>query len=403
MEHAAIISGFSSCLPFSENSTQLIQRLKQGQCVIRQPWFKSDEEAIKSGFNGNKFIAKLELVNDSELDLLYWLIEDTLAQAMLETHYLAGHRVRVYLTGIGPRVDGMNYNAFYNKNDVEDVLLNKSLTQLHVSKMSHDMLATNIARKYNLQHLPPNMNCTSNSSLAAVHLAHQAIEAGGLDLALVVNCSNIKTQDIWFLESQSMLDSYLVQPFGENSHGVLMAEGYSAILLESANHRTARQVRGGIRLQTAYAHISSGRSNDSTWLSYNILKLMKTVMKNADICVADLAAIIPHANGSAISDKAEAKAIAMFCDEHPIPVLAYKGQIGYTTTGSGVIDLIIGHHSLMQHELISPVGSDKIIEAVSPYVLLNGGIIKHHQSHILKIGIGVDGSIVCIIMTMLDK
>lgn len=127
--------------------------------------------------------------------------------------------------------------------------------------------------------ISPNMNCTSNSAMTAVHLGCQAIEHGGVDIVLVVNCSKIKTRDIWFLDTQSMLDTHLVQPFGENSKGVLFAEGYSAILLENARHRRARKAGSGVRLQTTYTQISAGRSNDSSWLSTNILKVMQAAMK----------------------------------------------------------------------------------------------------------------------------
>lgn len=399
MDNAAIISGFSSCLPFAEDSLQLIQNLKLGKRVERKPWFKSDDEAIKCGFDGNKHIATLDHTDDSALDLLYRLIDDALDQADLDVQWLAGCNARVYLTGIGPRVDGMAFKSFYNKNDVEDIYLSKSLMQLHVDNMSQDRIAGHLARKYNLQYLPPNMNCTSNSSMTAVHLGCQAIEHGGVDIVLVVNCSKIKTQDIWFLDTQSMLDSHLVQPFGENSQGVLFAEGYSAILLENSRHRRARKAKGGVRLQTTYTQISAGRSNDSSWLSTNILKVMQATMKKAELDVEALCAIIPHGNGSSVSDKAEAKAIAMLTEGHPVPVLAYKGQIGYTATGSGIVDLIIGHHSLTQQELISPVGNDTIIDAVAQHVLIDRGVISHHKNHLLKVGVGVDGSIIGAVMS----
>jgi hypothetical protein len=60
--------------------------------------------------------------------------------------------------------------------------------------------------------------------LVAVHLSSQAIEQGGIDLALIVNISKITYQDIWFLEKQSMLESKTVQPFGMNSNSVLFSE-----------------------------------------------------------------------------------------------------------------------------------------------------------------------------------
>lgn len=396
-----MISGFSVCLPFAEDCSQLINHLKQGQRVARQPWFTSDEEAIKCGFKGNTSVAMLEHAEDSALDLLYQMVDEALEQAMLNKHDLSGRNVRVYLTGLGPRVDGLDFNTFYNHNDVEDITLTQSLTRLHVANMSQDRVSSHIARHYQLTVLPPNMNCTSNSSLTAVHLATQAIERGGIDIALILNCSKIKTQDIWFLETQSMLDSELVQPFGENSKGVLFAEGFSALLLESAGHRRARNRTGGVRLQTTYTQISAGRSNDASWLSTNVHKVMQTIMKQADITLDELAAIIPHGNGSSVSDKAEAKAIAMFVDEQHVPVLAYKGQIGYTTTGSGIVDLIIGHHSLTQHELISPSGNDVILDSVAALVQTDGRVTAHDKHHLLKTGVGVDGSVIGVVMSYL--
>lgn len=403
MDNAAIISGFSSYLSFAEDSTQLIERLKQGARVDRKPWFASDEEAIKCGFNGNKYVGRLEHLEESALEQVYSLIEKALDQAMLSTQCLAGDNVRVYLTGIGPRVDAIHFNSLYNKSDVEDIVFVKSLAKLNAANMSQDILSGNIARKYHLRYLPPNMNCTSNSSLTAVHLGCHAIEHGGVDLVLVINCSRIKTQDIWFLETQSMLDSHLVQPFGENSKGVLFSEGLSTLLLESASHRQARGISGGVRLQTEYTQISARRSNDSTWLSTSMFKVMQKTMKKADVQPEDLCAIIPHANGSSLSDKAEANAIGMFTDGQTIPVLAWKGQIGYTTTGSGIVDLIIGHHALTHNELISAVSNDTIIDAMAPCLLVDSGVIKHNKKHLLKTGVGVDGSIIGAILTQLDK
>jgi 3-oxoacyl-(acyl-carrier-protein) synthase len=394
-----MISGYSICLPFAKDCSQLIYHLKQGNRVERKPWFTSDEEVIKCGFRGNTSVATLDHTDDSALELLYQMVDEALEQARLDKQVLSGRNVRVYLTGIGPRVDGLDFNAFYNHNDVEDITLTQSLTHLRVVNMSQDRVSSHLTRQYQLTYLPPNMNCTSNSSLTAVHLATWAIEQSGIDIALILNCSKIKTQDIWFLETQSMMDSELVQPFGENSKGVLFAEGFSALLLESARHRRARNCTGGVRLQTTYSQISTGRSNDASWLGTNVHKVMQTAMKQADITPADLAAIIPHGNGSSVSDKAEAKAITMFVDEQRIPVLAYKGQIGYTPTGSGIVDLIIGHHSLTHHELISPVGNDAIIDSMATLVMTDGGITAHNKHHLLKIGVGVDGSVIGVVMS----
>ncbi|TCB98635.1 beta-ketoacyl synthase [Kosakonia quasisacchari] len=399
MDNAAIITGYSLYLPFAENYSQLVNNLRVGKRVNENYWFASDELALKCGFTGNKHVARLEQIDDSPLALLYRLIDDALAQANLGKIALAGERVRVYLTGLGPRVDGMDYKSFYDHNDVEDLKCSLSISRLHVNNMSQDELAYNIAHKYGLNHLPPNLHCTSNSSLTAVHLGCQAIDNDGADLVCVINCSKIKTQDIWFLENQSMLDSESVQPFGQNSRSVLFSEGCCVILLESKAHRLARGVNGGIQLKSAYAQISASRSNDSAWLSANIIKVISKVLNDANIGLGDLCAIIPHGNGSSNSDKAEAKAIAMLSGKQPVPVLAYKGQLGYTTTGSGIVDLIIGEYSLRRRELLSPVSNDDIIEEISSQLLTDIGVIKHEKKHLLKTGLGVDGSIIGIVMS----
>ncbi|WP_086872023.1 beta-ketoacyl synthase N-terminal-like domain-containing protein [Kosakonia pseudosacchari] len=399
MDNAAIIAGYSLYLPFAENYCQLINNLRSGKRVNENYWFVSEEVARKCGFTGNKRVARLEQIDDSPLTLLYRLIDEALAQANLSKNALTGERVRVYLTGLGPRVDGMDYKSFYDHNDVEDLKCSPSISRLHANNMSQDKLAYNIAHKYGLHYLPPDLHCTSNSSLTAVHLGCQAIDNDGADLICVINCSKIKTQDIWFLENQSMLDGESVQPFCQNSSSVLFSEGCCVILLESEKHRQARGVNGGIQLKSTYSQISASRSNDSAWLSANIIKVMSKILDEASIKLGDLCAIVPHGNGSSNSDKAEAKAIAMLSDKHSVPVLAYKGQLGYTTTGSGIVDLIIGEHSLRQRELLTPVSNDDIIEEIAGQLLTDIGVVKHEKKHLLKTGLGVDGSIIGIVMS----
>lgn len=126
---------------------------------------------------------------------------------------------------------------------------------------------------------------------------------------------------------------------------------------------------------------------------------MHSIMAATEVTCDDICAVIPHANGSEISDKAEARALAMLLEQHPVPVLAYKGQIGYTTTGSGIIDLIIAHHTLCHGELLPPVTNDVIIKEISQYMLPEKGVMKHHKHHLLKTGVGVDGSVIGLMLS----
>lgn len=398
MDRRSFISGFSCYLPFADNSMQLMTKIKKGERVGVVPWFKNDDQAIQCGFARNVFTAKLQYIGDSDFALIYRLIDNALLDAGLNTSCLAETNVRVYITGIGPRVDVMDYRSFYNYNDIEDVNLTPSIKNLCVGNMSQDSVSYNLTKRYNLKYLPPNINCASNSSLVAVHLSSQAIEQGGIDLALIVNISKITYQDIWFLEKQSMLESKTVQPFGMNSNSVLFSEGYSVMLLESEQHRQARGVNYGISIKTAYNQMNVGRSNDAFWKSTRIYKLIHKTLDDTGVIVRDLCAMIPHANGSALSDSVEANVINMLTGEQSLPVLAYKGQVGYTATGSGIVDLIIGYYSLADEELVMPVGNDSILDDVAEHVLIGPGTKKHDKLHLLKTGLGMDGSAVAIIL-----
>lgn len=399
LDNAAIIAGYSLCLPFASSSDELIANLRQGKQVATSGWFASDAEAIKGGFKRNRCFARLPPAKESVFERLSQLIDSACEQAQLDKSSLAGDNVRVYLTGLGPRVDAKAYKSFYDRNDIDDLKLTPSVTQLQVANMSQDRLAHQLAQKYSLRALPPNLNCASNSSLAAVHIGCQAIEKGGADLIVVIGCAEIKTQDLWFLESQSMLESEVAQPFGIHSKSVLFAEGLCVMLLESRRHRHARQLRAGIQLRSVYSQIGASRSYDAAYLAASLFRLMKTALRQADVALTDLCAIMPHGNGVEASDKAEAQALTLLLADAAIPVLAYKGQTGYTATASGVVDLIIAHHTLTQRELIPARANDAIIKELAPCLLTDGQVVKHHQSHLLKTGVSVDGALIAVVLS----
>lgn len=59
--------------------------------------------------------------------------------------------------------------------------------------------------------------------------------------------------------------------------------------------------------------------------------------------------------------------------------MAYKGQIGYTATGSGLVDFNYYHYSLVNGELIMPISNDSIMENIASHVLIGPGVKKHDK------------------------
>lgn len=134
-----------------------------------------------------------------------------------------------------------------------------------------------------------------------------------------------------------------------------------------------------------------------------MLKLINKLLKDSEIEIDDLCAFIPHGNGAEMSDCIEAKTISLLAGDRILPVLAYKGQIGYTATGSGLIDLIIGDYTLTHREIITPIKNDDITEDIARHVLQGKTAIQHNKTHLLKTGMGVDGSMIAVLLTNTDK
>ncbi|WP_392565888.1 beta-ketoacyl synthase N-terminal-like domain-containing protein [Utexia brackfieldae] len=399
MNNVAMLTGYDLCLAYAKDYEQLISHLKQSKVADKTNWFGSDRAVKQFGLAVNQPVAKFSDERYDVFAMICQIIDNTLRRAGVAKSALASKNVRVYLTGLGPRADAMDYAAFYDHSDVEDMKRQSGLKNLHTTKISQDKLAAQLVKAYQLRYLPPNIDCASNSSLTGVHLAIQGVEKGGLDLVLVVNCSQIKTQDVNFMGVRLKLDNdTAVQPFGKENNNVFGSEGFSAVLFENQAHFNARQGQEGVKLVSAFMQNSVSRGNDMPQFTASLLKVIHKSMAMANVTLNDLCAIIPHGNGSQISDKPEINALVPLLSDKTVPVLLYKALMGYTATGSGIIDLIIGYHSLRQRELISPHSYAEINEGMVPHVLVNQGVIKHDKKYLLKYGLGLDGSLVSIVM-----
>ncbi len=54
---------------------------------------------------------------------------------------------------------------------------------------------------------------------------------------------------------------------------------------------------------------------------------------------------------------------------------------------------------MTHHQLIAPVGNDVIIDSMASLVLTDGSVTNHSKRHLLKVGVGVDGSVIGVVMS----
>lgn len=396
-----VISGWELNLPSIKNFNILLKQLISKKSIKSEKYFKEDYLSDYFKFKLNPSVIKYKNNKNSLLRILKKLIDNSIRNANLSQEKLRHSRIKIYLTGQGPRADFIHYQGFYDKNDAEDVSYSPNIKYLHSKYYAQDELSKKLFEEYLLDYPPIPLYCASNSALMGVHIGHKEISQGMADIVIVLSWNSLVMQDIAFMESQNMLVDEYAQPFSKQSDGVVLSEGYCAIILENDEyikeraHLFSAYISHSIFIQSNAERVMGG----ALFSFHTISKVILQILAKANLSPTDIGAIFIHGNGSIISDKAEAIAIStIFKENINVPIISYKGQIGYISNCSGIIDLMIMSHSLKYKELIPSITHYPINDSMDLNFLSNKNAVKYDNKPMLKIGLGMDGSIIAMIL-----
>ncbi|WP_127957620.1 beta-ketoacyl synthase N-terminal-like domain-containing protein [Serratia microhaemolytica] len=395
------LSGWSVTSAYAPDFPALIDGLIAGRVIGSQPWFDSAHEWQDLRLSCNPHYAPEAKPFGAAFSRLQPVIAQALTTAGLNQQQLQGKRVRVYLVGHGQRADIADYLGYQDRNDQEELLLFPSIKRLHADNFDQDRLVQQLTQAYQLSWPVISLYCASNSSLAAVHLAQAAIAAGELDLVLIIGWLETQTQDIVFLGGQDMLGEGGSQPFSNHNSSILPTNGVVALILESGQHAQRRGFKPSACLRSSmFCQSSGGRGSSSFTADFRtIAQTLERVLKQAKLSPQDIACVFPHANGVIASDKAEAMALQKLWGKTGIPVVSYKGQIGYMVTCCGILDLMLIGEALQQRRLLASTSRYPIDESLQIQVHADSPPLALEKSHILKSGIGLDGSAIAMVIS----
>lgn len=413
----SIIAGYGIYTEYADNPESLIEGLMSGKQVSRQPYIKNihdhDMQLIRLNRNPD-FVPfpdqPLKQVRTLHIDyvqnLLDRVINQTLARANMDKQYLQGKKVRVYITGHGLRANLIDILLYNFRNDDEDLLLYPNIKENNSKNYVQDKLATRLVKQYQLSWPPVTVYSASCSSMAAIHMANHLIENDIADLCLLVGWTDILLQDLLFLGSQNLLSSGQEQPFSLKENGILPTNVATALLLESKQHAKQRGVEPRYWLHHSSSRQSSGgRGGASFSADFRfVANVMNEVLKKAALSPNDIGCIFPHANGIYASDKSEIQSIQKIWGEvHPVPIVSYKGQIGYMSTNSAIVDLIIATETLEQSKII-PFTTKQALSTTLPLnYVTNCSPIELKTSHIMKVALGMEGSVIACMLSRLES
>ncbi|MFZ1874350.1 MAG: beta-ketoacyl synthase N-terminal-like domain-containing protein [Chania sp.] len=396
-----VLSGWGVTSAYAPDFPALINGLAEGRLVGSQPWFATESEWQDLRLSCNPHYAPEVHPFGSALTRLQLVIAQALAGADLSQDQLQGKRVRVYLAGHGQRADIADFLGYQDRNDQEELLFFPKIKRLHANSFGQDQLVQQLTQTYKLSWPAISLYCASNSSLAAVHLAKSSIAAGEVDLVLVIGWLETQTQDVIFLGGQDMLGDGGSQPFSNHNSSILPTNGAVALILESGQHAQQRGFKSAATLRNSIFCQSSGARGSSSFTAdfRTIAQTLERALLDVGLAPQDIACVFPHANGVIASDKAEAMALQKLWGKARVPVVSYKGQVGYMVTCCGILDLMLAADALQQRRLLASTSRSPIDESLQIDLHSDSPPLALEKRHIVKSGIGLDGSAIAMVLS----
>jgi 3-oxoacyl-[acyl-carrier-protein] synthase I len=193
-----------------------------------------------------------------------------------------------------------------------------------------------------------NHNITNHavSGSQAIIEAYHAIKSGQISRACVVAYDlGIEPQALYYYDKLGILSTKALKPFDKDHDGTILAEGASALILESEESVKMREAK-------CYAELIGGKSTTESSGLFSIeedgqelKKLLSDVLEDNKLTKDDVSLIVAHGNGNQKSDISESIAIEDLFSKK-VPTTAFKWSMGHTLCTSGVLDTVLASLSL---------------------------------------------------------
>jgi len=185
------------------------------------------------------------------------------------------------------------------------------------------------------------------------------------------------------------------RPFDQQRDGMVVGEGAGAIVLESAEHATARGATVLARL-TGWSRGYHDPATDgfSDTLGYHINR----AIESSEISAAEIDVVNANGNGSIAGDAREAQAIAETLGD--VSVVAHKGNFGNLGPGTSCVELIAGIQSIQHNLLPATINCQQIAEdcPINVNTQLKQYTDQAPLNHVLKSSYSSTGQLAAVVL-----
>jgi 3-oxoacyl-[acyl-carrier-protein] synthase II len=244
---------------------------------------------------------------------------------------------------------------------------------------------------------PSNSICQGAASgLLAVIEAASLIKRGAADVVIAGGTGSQMSLTAMLYRGTDLLSHSVddpataSRPFDKNRDGMVVGEGSGVVVLESAEHATAR---GATPLAEFAGWSRLFSSPDSIDRTSGIESSLRFAIEDAGMGTSEIGVVNASASGEIKGDAYEAQAIErVFGDT---PVTAHKSNFGNLGPGTSVVELIGGLQSLQQGEIPATINYQTPDPACPVNIVRTNQSLIHHS--VIKTSYSATGQIATVV------
>lgn len=269
------------------------------------------------------------------------------------------------------------------KGNVE--LLSKMENKQLPEKAYLSSIANQLQHRFGFVNKPVIVSNACVSGLLAISVAKRMIKSGRYDHALVVGGDVVSEFIVSGFNSFHAISDEPCRPFSKNRKGITIGEAVGSVLLSSDKELVSQ---GDIKI------LGDSSCNDANHISgpsrtgEGLYRSIRSTLKEAKTDIKDIDYLSAHGTATLYNDEMEAIAFNRVGLDH-VPVNSLKGYYGHTLGASGLIEAIIGIHSLKHNMLYKSLGFDEL--GVSEKINVIKGNVSVELNTFLKTASGFGG------------
>lgn len=215
------------------------------------------------------------------------------------------------------------------------------------------VLANTIKSFFKFQNEPIIVSNACVSGILAVAVAKRLIQSNNYDNAFIISGDLVSEFTLSGFNAFQAISDAPCQPFSKNRKGITIGEAAASIAITAEKTTDAIQIIGDGSCNDAN-HISGPSRNGE-----GLYRSIQSAIKEANITAENIDYISAHGTATIYNDEMEAIAFNR-ADLHTIPVNSLKGYYGHTLGASGLLEAIIGIHSMKNNTLYTSLGIDEL-------------------------------------------